>query len=363
MGVERAEREREARGVEPYKEQQNTRQASFRLIVPLTKTSQETRASPWAPTRPLNITQHTLYSHSVPPARMAASMCGTSGPRMAAAVLLCALMLSNEVMCQDVPATDANPTTAATPAPSLDSEGVGANTSDTAEGNSSASTSPSNQFNANTQPDDEDASTVTRSAVVTRRANVMCVAKEEIPENSNIKRFALTTDDCEATKRIIQENPESWCNMESCNLKIFQDGNWAHVTSDDANMDLVEAFMSQHLNAKLDENKTDTSTSSGSSVFWGVLVSGLLAALAITLGYLKCQRRTDTKGVRLAEESYAVEQDNQGNTLVSVAPLNPSPETPEKPSVNGEAPEADKTQAPPPPTNGHSTAKTADTEM
>lgn len=57
-----------------------------------------------------------------------------------------------------------------------------------------------------------------------------------------------------------------------------------------------------------------------------------------------------------------VEQDNQGNTLLSVAPLNPLPETLEKPSVNGEAPEEDKTQ-PPPPTNGHSATKTADTEM
>lgn len=63
-----------------------------------------------------------------------------------------------------------------------------------------------------------------------------------------------------------------------------------------------------------------------------------------------------------AEEAYPVDQENQGNTLVSVAPLNPPPETQEKPSVNGESPEAAKTQ-PPPPTNGHSTAKTADTEL
>lgn len=63
-----------------------------------------------------------------------------------------------------------------------------------------------------------------------------------------------------------------------------------------------------------------------------------------------------------AEEAYPLDQDNQGNTLVSVAPLNPPPETQEKPSVNGESPEADKTQ-PPPPTNGHSTAKAADAEL
>lgn len=64
-----------------------------------------------------------------------------------------------------------------------------------------------------------------------------------------------------------------------------------------------------------------------------------------------------------AEEAHPVDQENQGNTLVSVAPLNPPAETQEKPSANGESPEAAKTQEPPP-TNGHSTtANTADTEM
>uniref|UniRef100_A0A671W9K4 Uncharacterized protein n=1 Tax=Sparus aurata TaxID=8175 RepID=A0A671W9K4_SPAAU len=100
-------------------------------------------------------------------------------------------------------------------------------------------------------------------------------------------------------------------------------------------------------------------SSSGSSVLVGLLVSGLLAAVAITVGYCKCQRRPEKNGVKLAEEA---DQENQGNTLVSVAPLNPPPETQEKPSVNGESPEAAKTQ-PPPPTNGHSTTKTADTEL
>lgn len=62
-----------------------------------------------------------------------------------------------------------------------------------------------------------------------------------------------------------------------------------------------------------------------------------------------------------AEESYMADEENQGNTLVSVAPLNP-PENQEKPSQNGESLEAVKTQNPPAATNGHSTAK-ADTEL
>lgn len=63
-----------------------------------------------------------------------------------------------------------------------------------------------------------------------------------------------------------------------------------------------------------------------------------------------------------AEEASPVDPENQGNTLASEAPLNPPPETQEKPNINGESPEAEKPQSPPP-TNGHSNAKTADTEL
>lgn len=56
------------------------------------------------------------------------------------------------------------------------------------------------------------------------------------------------------------------------------------------------------------------------------------------------------------------DEENQGNTLVSVAPLN-QPEPQEKPSLNGESQEAVKPHTPPAATNGHSTTKTADTEL
>lgn len=191
--------------------------------------------------------------------------------------------------------------------------------------------------------------------------DVQCVAESDIPENA--VKAEVTTADCEASKAMIQANPAPWCPKENCNLKIFQDGNMMKITSEDAALStLAGALQSEHLKDKLGVTKTETPSSSGSSVFVGILVSGLLAALGITIGYFKCQRKSDPKGVRLAEEAYPADQENQGNTLVSVAPLNPPPETPEKPSVNGESPEAAKTQ-PPPPTNGHSTTKTADTEL
>ncbi|XP_034394035.1 uncharacterized protein si:dkey-261h17.1 isoform X2 [Cyclopterus lumpus] len=299
---------------------------------------------------------------------MAASMWRMNGPwrRMAGVLLLCALMLS---MANGTADEGATPTVA-----------VG--------GESAASAAPQNStlvaFQAtivsialgNSQDGDTSGTTGTTADPIVEASmvpdvsnivrtvvpNVMCVGKEDIPENNAVKA-ALATADCQKTKDIIQQNPASWCHKENCNLKIFQDGNTALVASDDANLaTLADALKSEHLKDKLGVTKTETPPSSGSSVFVGILVTGLLAALAIPLGYLKCQRRTDTKGVRLAEEAHPADQENQGNTLVSVAPLIPPPETTEKPSINGDSPEADKTQ-PPPPINGHSTTKTADTEM
>ncbi|XP_077075049.1 uncharacterized protein cd34 isoform X2 [Siphateles boraxobius] len=112
-------------------------------------------------------------------------------------------------------------------------------------------------------------------------------------------------------------------------------------------------------------SETGGNGTSGSSpaVFVSVLVSGLLlAAIIVGIFYFKCHRRTNSKGMKLAEESYMADEENQGNTLVSVAPLN-QPEPQEKPSLNGESQEAVKPQTLPAATNGHSTTKTADTEL
>ncbi|KAA0707269.1 hypothetical protein E1301_Tti002590 [Triplophysa tibetana] len=111
-----------------------------------------------------------------------------------------------------------------------------------------------------------------------------------------------------------------------------------------------------------EEKKEKASGSYG--VFWGVLVTGLLLAAGILGTFcFKRHRTTNGKGgMKLAEESYMADEENQGNTLVSVAPLN-QPEPQEKPSLNGESPEGLITQTPPAATNGHSTTKTADTEL
>ncbi|XP_049436686.1 uncharacterized protein cd34 [Epinephelus fuscoguttatus] len=324
---------------------------------------------------------------------MAASMWRMNGlwRRMAGVLLLCALLLSNEVMCQDDPPTDApaaagddstvtvaadsGAATGPTPAPGAD------RTASAAAGGVSAASAPPEHITIPVTLLDllvhnsQDAgSSVTTAApvvidvkvpVVTRLVvpKVTCVGESEIPEGSSVKAELATTD-CEATKRILQDNPAAWCSKDECKLKIFQKDNEVQVASDDANLaTLAGALGSERVKEKLGATKIQGPKSeSSSSVFVGILVTGLLAALAIAIGYFKCQRRPDAKGVRLAEETYPADQENQGNTLVSVAPLNPPPETPEKPSANGESPEADKTQ-PPPPTNGTSTTKTADTEL
>ncbi|XP_026119075.1 uncharacterized protein LOC113098276 [Carassius auratus] len=115
---------------------------------------------------------------------------------------------------------------------------------------------------------------------------------------------------------------------------------------------------------KTNEYKEEDPTSGSSpAVFVPLLVTGLLlAALIIAIYYYKYHCQTNSKGMKLAEESYMAGEESQGNTLVSVAPLN-QPEPQEKPSLNGESQEAVKAQTSPAATNGHSTTKTADTEL
>ncbi|KPP61366.1 hypothetical protein Z043_120543 [Scleropages formosus] len=100
------------------------------------------------------------------------------------------------------------------------------------------------------------------------------------------------------------------------------------------------------------------------AVLVSLLVAGLLLAALLIGGYvLKNHHGRNAKAMKLADESFQVDVESQGNTLVSVAPLPQEPQPPEKPSINGESPDGGKSQ--PPPTNGHQGPKTpvADTEL
>lgn len=287
-----------------------------------------------------------------------------NGLSLACLLVLCALLLTNEVKCQD----DSAATTVVAPS---DAGSTGAVSPASGAPDSGASSSPDNAQTA--APGDVllpftvvHVSIPPVGAAEDAPAPVMpdvkCVGKEEITE-SNAVKASVATSDCVATKSIIEAVPANWCSKPSCTINIFQDDSTVLLDSEDASLGtLASALQSEEMKNKLGVSDVKYSSSSGSSVFVGILVTGLLAAVALTVGYFKCQRRPSPKGERLAEEGTPVDQQNQANTLASDAPLNPPPETPEKPSANGEAPEGDKAQ--PPPTNGHSTpANTADTEL
>ncbi|XP_054912758.1 hematopoietic progenitor cell antigen CD34 [Poeciliopsis prolifica] len=307
---------------------------------------------------------------------MAASMWRMNGlcRSMTGVLLLCALLFSSEVTCQD---NSTAPNNTVTGAPTSDrkaateSQAVAANT-DKPSGDSARSTvAPANSSSSGHNNQDgvtpKNTSVLHTSEVITKKdplitPEVECVREEEIPKQSAVKA-EVTTKNCTETKLIIEKNPTKWCSSDQCKLKIFQENSNFLITSSDAEPSSVaEALKSEALKGQLGLKKVVVPPSSNSSVFVGVLVTGLLAALGMIVGYFKCQRKPDTKGEKLAEEAFPVDQENQGNTLASEAPLNPPPETQEKPSVNGESLEAVKTETSPP-TNGHSTAKTADTEL
>ncbi|KAF3861068.1 hypothetical protein F7725_001323 [Dissostichus mawsoni] len=142
---------------------------------------------------------------------------------------------------------------------------------------------------------------------------VACVGKEDVSESNAVKVSLSTTNCVKTTKRIIEENPAVWCSKDNSDLAT-----------------LADALNSKHLKEKLGVTKTETPSSSGSSVFVGILVSGLLAAVAIT-----------------AEEAFPADQENQGNTLASEAPLNPL-RKPRRNPASTEKPPRPKSQTNPP---------------
>nr|XP_061802189.1 uncharacterized protein LOC133593567 [Nerophis lumbriciformis] len=247
------------------------------------------------------------------------------------------------VPAEDAPAENTPPSVISSPSP------------DNQEGGASGTTAGTSA-SVDVIVDSSDLSNILKTKPI-----VECVGKEEIEESKAFKTV-VTTSDCEETKKILEES-SIYCSTEDCHVKVFQEGQNMQMVSKDAKPNVVLEALKGELKDKLGVTKVEepSSSSSGRSVFVGVLITGLLVAAAIVAAYCKCQRRPDSKGVKLAEEAYPVDQQNQGNTLVSVAPLIPPTETQEKPNVNGESPEAAKTESPP--TNGHSATKTADTEL
>ncbi|XP_036390283.1 hematopoietic progenitor cell antigen CD34-like [Megalops cyprinoides] len=204
---------------------------------------------------------------------------------------------------------------------------------------------------------------------------IQCVEKEEVQDIDAVKVVLQEASSCEETRAKIEEIVGDLCGSD-CKLCIFQEENSKEIIVTGPNIKADAIAMAEKFNSEGIKKKlmvADAVPRWGKppqTVLISLLVTGLLLAALLIGGYcFKNRRSHSTKGMRLAEESYQADEENQGNTLVSVAPLNP-PETQEKPSINGESPEGGKSQPPPAgtggaTTNGHSNAKTpvADTEL
>uniref|UniRef100_A0A3Q2P1V7 Uncharacterized LOC105935253 n=1 Tax=Fundulus heteroclitus TaxID=8078 RepID=A0A3Q2P1V7_FUNHE len=300
------------------------------------------------------------------------------GRRMTGVLLLCALLSSNEVMSQtssDAPATGAavadstaaaDLTLAEQSNPESQTDEPSANSTPPADAEVPVVNTKSESLNEGIVQTTHAPGVDVSTSIYVAKIGVECVGEGDIHEPSAVEVRLTEAKDCGAILDIFEETKSHWCHSETCDLKILTKDNLVLVSSSNTEQAaLVRALQAEHMKSKLSSTEVvvpSSSSSSGSSVFVGILVTGLIAAVGIIVGYCKCQRRPDTKGAKLAEETYPVDPENQGNTLASEAPLNPPPETQEKPSINGESLEAVKTETSPP-TNGHSTAKTADTEL
>ncbi|XP_041712460.1 uncharacterized protein LOC121545738 isoform X2 [Coregonus clupeaformis] len=323
---------------------------------------------------------------------------------MALALVLCALLLHNEVHCQDATYATDTPYTDAPGAAPTDATGTDAtvkpqapvddtattvadSTADDTPGTSApvsdqdtafTSTVPENDLLArgdtsgttagpgvDTQGTEATDSPVALVVPEKEAALVLpiveCVDKEAVKDKDTVKVELSSETSCSETKRILEDS--AWCTGD-CNLQLFQEENSNTLVLTRANggvKELSESLNSQGIKGQLGVVEAAPQWGKHSStVLVSLLITGLLLAAALIGGYcLRKHRRHNAKGMRLAEEAYPVDEENQGNTLLSVAPLNPL-ETVEKPA-NGDSQEAAKTQ--PPPTNGHSSTKTADTEL
>ncbi|KAM6927786.1 uncharacterized protein FYW49_003953 [Xenentodon cancila] len=196
--------------------------------------------------------------------------------------------------------------------------------------------------------------------------DVICVSKEAVEGKNAVTLKLKESSSCHTTQMKIQNVLQELCN-EDCKLEIYQEDNTDEVLVSGKYVEADVTRMTNKFNKDSIKNKTYIEEAvprwgkRSKLVLVSLLLAGLLLASLLAAGYcLKTHRKT-SKGVRLAE-SFQVDEENQANTLVSVAPL--PQEQLDKPTVNGESPPEHGTNSTPT-TNGHSATQTqvADTEM
>lgn len=197
--------------------------------------------------------------------------------------------------------------------------------------------------------------------------DVVCVTKEAVQDKNAVSLKLKSNSNCEDTKAKIQSVLEELCG-EDCKLQLYQEDNSNQILVAGDYVEADVGGMTNKFNNDNIKDKTDVEQAvprwgkSSKLVLVSVLLAGLLLAALLVAGYYLKTHRKNSKGVRLAE-SFQVDEENQANTLVSVAPL---PQEPlDKPTVNGESPPPENGTSPAPTTNGHSANQSpdADTEM
>ncbi|KAM7422092.1 hypothetical protein PAMA_010255 [Pampus argenteus] len=196
--------------------------------------------------------------------------------------------------------------------------------------------------------------------------DVVCVSKEAVQDKNAVNLKLKASSNCKDTRVKIESVLQELCG-EDCKLQIYQEDNSDEILVSGPYVEGDVAGMANKFNNDNIKDKTDIEEAvprwgkNSKLVLVSLLLTGLLLAALLVAGYYLKTHRKNSKGVRLAE-SFQVDEENQANTLVSVAPL---PQEPiDKPTVNGESPPENGTN-PTPTTNGHSATQTtvADTEM
>ncbi|XP_017553314.1 hematopoietic progenitor cell antigen CD34 isoform X2 [Pygocentrus nattereri] len=191
---------------------------------------------------------------------------------------------------------------------------------------------------------------------------VVCVEEAAVRGKEAVRLKLKASSSCEENKAKIQSILEHLCHDDS-KLEIYQRDHTDEMIisgqciKDDAK-GMTKKFNNDNIKDKVGVvEAVPILVKHSRTVLITVLLAGLLLAALLIVAYILKTHRTQAKGVRLAEESFQVDEQNQGNTLLSVAPLPPQ-EPLDKPTSNGESPEL-------PPTNGHSATQTpvADTQM
>ncbi|XP_034725307.1 hematopoietic progenitor cell antigen CD34 [Etheostoma cragini] len=196
--------------------------------------------------------------------------------------------------------------------------------------------------------------------------DVVCVTKEAVQDKNAVNLKLKASSNCKDSKMKIESVLQQLCG-EDCKLDIYQEDNSGEVLVSGKYVEDDVVGMANKFNNDNIKDKTDVEEAvprwgkNSKLVLVSLLLTGLLLAALLVAGYYLKTHRKNSKGVRLAE-SFQVDEENQANTLVSVAPL---PQEPlDKQTINGESPPENGTN-PAPTTNGHSATQTpvADTEM